>query len=161
MEEKPRGEIGRLAVRGPTGCRYLADKRQKSYVRDGWNLTGDTFYQDAEGHFHFAARTDDMIVSAGYNIAGPEVEAALLSHPHVRECAVIGVPDNARGQIVEAHVVLNDGIAAGADTVQELQEHVKATIAPYKYPRSVKFIDTLPKTQTGKIQRFRLRPGAH
>jgi 2-aminobenzoate-CoA ligase len=157
MNEKPRGEIGRLAVRGPTGCRYLADKRQKSYVRDGWNLTGDTFYQDAEGNFHFAARTDDMIVSAGYNIAGPEVEAALLSHPHVKECAVIGAPDDARGQIVEAHVVLNDGVVTNADTIRLLQDHVKATIAPYKYPRSVKFIDALPKTPTGKIQRFRLR----
>jgi 2-aminobenzoate-CoA ligase len=157
MNEKPRGEIGRLAVRGPTGCRYLADKRQKSYVRDGWNLTGDTFYQDAEGNFHFAARTDDMIVSAGYNIAGPEVEAALLSHPHVKECAVIGVPDEARGQIVEAHVVLNDGVSSNADTIRLLQDHVKAVIAPYKYPRSVKFTDVLPKTPTGKIQRFRLR----
>jgi 2-aminobenzoate-CoA ligase len=160
MNEVPRGEIGRLAVRGPTGCRYLADKRQHAYVRDGWNLTGDTFSQDREGNFHFAARTDDMIVSAGYNIAGPEVEAALLSHPHVRECAVIGVPDEARGQIVEAYVVLNDGIATDPNTVRLLQDHVKATIAPYKYPRSVKFIDSLPKTQTGKIQRFRLRPEA-
>jgi 2-aminobenzoate-CoA ligase len=144
-------------VRGPTGCRYLADKRQKSYVCDGWNLTGDTFYQDAEGNFHFAARTDDMIVSAGYNIAGPEVEAALLSHPHVKECAVIGVHDEARGQIVEAHVVLNDGVTSNADTIRLLQDHVKAVIAPYKYPRSMKFIDALPKTPTGKIQRFRLR----
>jgi len=160
MNERPRGQVGRLAVRGPTGCRYLADKRQRSYVRDGWNLTGDTFYQDADGNFHFAARTDDMIVSAGYNIAGPEVEAALLSHPHVKECAVIGIPDEARGQIVEAHVVLNDGVASDPVTVQQLQDHVKATIAPYKYPRSVKFINALPKTQTGKIQRFRLRPGA-
>jgi len=160
MNERPRGQVGRLAVRGPTGCRYLADKRQRSYVRDGWNLTGDTFYQDADGNFHFAARTDDMIVSAGYNIAGPEVEAALLSHPHVKECAVIGIPDEARGQIVEAHVVLKDGVASDPVTVQQLQDHVKATIAPYKYPRSVKFINALPKTQTGKIQRFRLRPGA-
>jgi len=161
MKEKPRGEVGRLAVRGPTGCRYLADERQKSYVRGGWNLTGDAFSQDADGYFHFAARIDDMIVSAGYNIAGPEVEAALLSHPDVRECAVIGVPDDERGQIVQAHVVLNDGIVADAETVRRLQEHVKATIAPYKYPRSVKFTAALPKTQTGKIQRFRLRPGAH
>jgi 2-aminobenzoate-CoA ligase len=160
MAEKPRGEIGRLAVRGPTGCRYLADNRQESYVREGWNLTGDTFYQDTDGNFHFAARTDDMIVSSGYNIAGPEVEAALLSHPHVKECAVIGIPDEARGQIVEAHVVLNGGIAASTDTVRLLQDHVKATIAPYKYPRSVRFTDALPKTPTGKIQRFRLRPAA-
>ncbi len=160
MKEKPRGEVGRLAVRGPTGCRYLADPRQKQYVRDGWNLTGDAFIQDAQGYFHFAARTDDMIISSGYNIAGPEVEAALLSHPDVKECAVIGVPDEERGQIVEAHVVLKDGCPANSDTVRRLQEHVKATIAPYKYPRSVKFTDALPKTQTGKIQRFRLRPDA-
>jgi 2-aminobenzoate-CoA ligase len=160
IKEKPRGEIGRLAVRGPTGCRYLADARQSHYVRDGWNLTGDAFVQDEQGFFHFAARTDDMIISAGYNIAGPEVEAALLSHPDVKECAVIGVPDEERGQIVEAHVVLKEGCPADAETVRRLQEHVKATIAPYKYPRSVKFTDALPKTQTGKIQRFRLRPGA-
>jgi 2-aminobenzoate-CoA ligase len=160
MEEKPRGEVGKLAVRGPTGCRYLADKRQNAYVRDGWNLTGDAFTQDENGYFHFAARNDDMIISAGYNIAGPEVEAALLAHPDVKECAVIGAPDEGRGQIVEAHVVLAEGIIAGVDTVKRLQDHVKATIAPFKYPRSVKFTDALPKTPTGKIQRFRLRPGA-
>src|SRR5271163_1176185 len=160
MNEKPRGEVGKLAVRGPTGCRYLADKRQSAYVRDGWNLTGDAFTQDDKGYFHFAARNDDMIISAGYNIAGPEVEAALLSHPDVKECAVIGALDEGRGQIVEAHVVLKDGVIAGVDEVKRLQDHVKATIAPFKYPRSVKFIDALPKTQTGKIQRFRLRPGA-
>jgi 2-aminobenzoate-CoA ligase len=157
MKEMPRGEIGRLAVRGPTGCRYLADGRQNKYVRDGWNLTGDAFSQDADGYFHFAARLDDMIISAGYNIAGPEVEAAMLSHPDVKECAVIGVPDIERGQIVEAHVVLKEGIAGDGNTVRKLQDHVKATIAPFKYPRSVKFTDALPKTQTGKIQRFRLR----
>jgi 2-aminobenzoate-CoA ligase len=157
MKEKPRGEVGRLAIRGPTGCRYLADVRQKTYVRDGWNLTGDAFVQDADGYFHFAARADDMIVSSGYNIAGPEVEAALLAHPDVKECAVIGIPDEDRGQIVQAHVVLRDGVASDAETARKLQDHVKATIAPYKYPRSVKFIDTLPKTATGKIQRFRLR----
>lgn len=157
MNEAPRGTVGRLAVRGPTGCRYLADKRQTEYVRDGWNLTGDSFYQDEDGRFHFAARTDDMIVSAGYNIAGPEVEAALLSHSDVAECAVIGVADEARGQIVEAHVVLAQGVAADEDTARRLQEHVKLVIAPYKYPRSVKFVTALPKTQTGKIQRFRLR----
>jgi 2-aminobenzoate-CoA ligase len=157
MKEKPRGEVGKLAVRGPTGCRYLADERQQSYVRDGWNLTGDAFSQDEKGYFHFAARTDDMIISSGYNIAGPEVEAALLSHPDVKECAVIGVQDEERGQIVQAHIVLKDGAAASAECVKRLQDHVKATIAPFKYPRSVKFIDALPKTQTGKIQRFRLR----
>jgi 2-aminobenzoate-CoA ligase len=160
MKEKARGEVGKLAVRGPTGCRYLADKRQEAYVRDGWNLTGDSFSQDENGFFHFAARNDDMIISAGYNIAGPEVEAALLAHPDVKECAVIGAPDEGRGQVVEAHVVLKEGIIAGVDEVKRLQDHVKATIAPYKYPRSVKFIDALPKTQTGKIQRFRLKPGA-
>ncbi|BCH31600.1 2-aminobenzoate-CoA ligase [Mesorhizobium sp. L-8-10] len=159
MNEVPRGEVGRLAVRGPTGCRYLADKRQEKYVRDGWNLTGDSFVQDADGYFHFAARSDDMIISAGYNIAGPEVEAALLAHADVRECAVIGKADEQRGQIVEAHVVLVEGVTADAATVKRLQDHVKATIAPYKYPRSVVFLDALPKTQTGKIQRFRLREG--
>ncbi|HWK67366.1 MAG TPA: AMP-binding protein [Rhizobiaceae bacterium] len=157
MRELPRGEVGRLAVRGPTGCRYLADKRQRNYVRDGWNLTGDSFVQDEKGYFHFAARSDDMIISAGYNIAGPEVEAALLSHIEVRECAVIGRPDEERGQIVEAHVVLTEGVTADAMTVKRLQDHVKASIAPYKYPRSIVFTDALPKTATGKIQRFRLR----
>ncbi|MFC5586758.1 AMP-binding protein [Nitratireductor kimnyeongensis] len=157
MNELPRGETGRLAVRGPTGCRYLADERQKEYVRDGWNLTGDSFYQDEDGRFHFAARSDDMIVSAGYNIAGPEVEAALLAHADVMECAVIGAASEERGQIVEAHVVLAQGVARDALTVKRLQDHVKATIAPYKYPRSIKFLDALPKTETGKIQRFRLR----
>jgi len=159
MKEKPRGEVGKLAVCGPTGCRYLADERQHAYVRDGWNLTGDAFSQDEKGYFHFAARTDDMIISSGYNIAGPDVEAALLSHPDVKECAVVGVPDEERGQIVQAHVVLKDGVAGSAECVKRLQDHVKATIAPFKYPRSVKFIDALPKTQTGKIQRFRLRHG--
>ncbi|MEW9837126.1 benzoate-CoA ligase family protein [Mesorhizobium marinum] len=157
MREVPRGAVGRLAVRGPTGCRYMADIRQKKYVRGGWNLTGDSFVQDEDGFFHFAARSDDMIISSGYNIAGPEVEAALLAHPHVKECGVIGVPDADRGQIVEAHVVLVEGVAGDELTRKILQDHVKATIAPYKYPRSVKFIDALPKTQTGKIQRFRLR----
>ncbi|XHC00041.1 AMP-binding protein [Nitratireductor sp. ac15] len=157
MNELPRGETGRLAVRGPTGCRYLADERQKEYVRDGWNLTGDSFYQDEDGRFHFAARSDDMIVSAGYNIAGPEVEAALLAHADVMECAVIGAASEERGQIVEAHVVLAEGVARDELTVKRLQDHVKATIAPYKYPRSIKFLDALPKTETGKIQRFRLR----
>jgi 2-aminobenzoate-CoA ligase len=157
MKELPRGSVGRLAVRGPTGCRYLADDRQTKYVRDGWNLTGDSFVQDEAGAFHFAARSDDMIISSGYNIAGPEVEAALLAHAEVSECAVIGVPDTERGQIVEAHVVLVAGIAADELTRKRLQDHVKAVIAPYKYPRSVKFVEALPKTQTGKIQRFRLK----
>jgi 2-aminobenzoate-CoA ligase len=157
MNEMPRGEPGRLAVRGPTGCRYLADDRQQKYVRDGWNITGDTFVQDDHGYFHFAARNDDMIISSGYNIAGPEVEAALLSHPHVVECAVIGIPDEDRGFIVQAHVVLVDDVPKDEHTIKRLQDHVKATIAPYKYPRSIIFTDTLPKTQTGKIQRFQLR----
>jgi 2-aminobenzoate-CoA ligase len=157
MNEKPRGEVGRLAVRGPTGCRYLADKRQRTYVRGGWNLTGDAFYQDEDGYFHFAARSDDMIISAGYNIAGPEVEAALLSHAFVSECAVIGAADEERGQIVQAHVVLAAGVTADAMTIKTLQDHVKQVIAPYKYPRSIKFIEALPKTATGKIQRFVLK----
>lgn len=157
MHEVQRGTVGLLAVRGPTGCRYLGDKRQRSYVRDGWNLTGDSFMQDEAGYFHFAARSDDMIISSGYNIAGPEVEAALLGHPDVAECAVIGIADEARGQIVQAHVVLKDGVPADDATATRLQDHVKATIAPYKYPRSVLFIDSLPKTATGKVQRFRLR----
>ena len=160
MNDVPQGTVGRLAVRGPTGCRYLADGRQRDYVRDGWNLTGDSFVQDAEGRYRFAARSDDMILSAGYNIAGPEVEAALLAHPLVAECAVIGAPDDERGQIVEAHIVLANGTARDAGTAKLLQDHVKATIAPYKYPRSVRFVDALPKTQTGKIQRFRLREAA-
>jgi 2-aminobenzoate-CoA ligase len=159
MQEVPRGQVGRLAVRGPTGCRYLSDSRQNNYVREGWNLTGDSFWQDEQGYFHFAARSDDMIISSGYNIAGPEVEAALLAHPHVQECAVIGVLDEERGQIVEAHVVLVAGLAGDEAIVKLLQEHVKATIAPFKYPRSIVFTTQLPKTQTGKIQRFRLRQG--
>jgi len=157
MKELPRNTIGKLAVRGPTGCRYLADKRQHVYVRDGWNLTGDSFQQDDDGYFHFAARSDDMIISSGYNIAGPEVEAALLAHADVAECAVIGVADEDRGQIVQAHVVLVAGVNASDAVVIRLQEHVKATIAPFKYPRSVVFVEALPKTATGKIQRFRLR----
>jgi len=155
--ECPRGTPGRLAVRGPTGCRYLADDRQRGYVQNGWNITGDTFIQTEDGYFHFAARNDDMIVSAGYNIAGPEVEAALLSHPDVLECAVIGAPDAERGSIVEAHVVLAPGAEGDAATIKRLQDHVKSVIAPYKYPRRVVFTTALPKTATGKIQRFRLR----
>jgi 2-aminobenzoate-CoA ligase len=157
MNEVPRGTIGRLAVQGPIGCRYMADERQMEYVRDGWNLTGDSFFEDEDGYFHFAARSDDMIVSAGYNIAGPEVEAALLKHEAVLECAVIGVPDEARGHIVEAHVVLTDHGQACDALAKLLQEHVKAIIAPYKYPRSIIFTQALPKTESGKIQRFRLK----
>ncbi len=157
MQDVPEGEVGRLAVRGPTGCRYLADDRQEKYVRDGWNLTGDSFSMDTAGYLYFAARSDDMIISSGYNIAGPEVEAALLMHPGVLECAVIGQPDDARGQIVEAHVVLTADWNASDETRTALQDHVKAVIAPFKYPRSVIFAEALPKTQTGKIQRFRLR----
>jgi 2-aminobenzoate-CoA ligase len=157
MVEVAPGTIGKLAVKGPIGCRYLADDRQDDYVREGWNLTGDSFVQDEDGYFHFAARSDDMIISAGYNIAGPEVEAALLKHEAVLECAVIGIPDNERGSIVEAHVVLVDSQSACAALVKLLQEHVKREIAPYKYPRSVIFTETLPKTESGKIQRFRLK----
>ncbi|VVT30036.1 AMP-binding protein [Rhizobium sp. EC-SD404] len=159
MHEVPRGTVGKLAVKGPTGCRYLADDRQRDYVRDGWNVTGDSFTQDEEGYFHFAARSDDMIVSAGYNIAGPEVEAALLAHDDVAECAVIGVPDEERGTVVCAYVVVTSGVETDTVTAKRLQDHVKAVIAPYKYPRLVRFVDELPKTQTGKIQRFRLRAG--
>jgi len=157
MQPLPPGEIGRLAVRGPTGCRYLADERQRRYVRDGWNLTGDTFSMDADGYFHYHARSDDMIVSAGYNIAGPEVEAALLTHEAVAEAGVTGVPDPERGMLVKAFVVLKPGHAGDAAMVRTLQEHVKATIAPYKYPRAIEFRDALPRTETGKLQRFRLR----
>lgn len=157
MTEVPHGEIGRLAVRGPTGCRYLHDDRQAGYVRDGWNITGDSFTMDADGYLHFAARNDDMIVSAGYNIAGPEVEAALLSHTAVAECAVVGAPDEARGSIVEAHVVLAEGHEGNAALIELLQRHVKAQIAPYKYPRRVIFAASLPKTATGKIQRYLLK----
>ena len=157
MQPVASGEVGKLAVRGPTGCRYLADDRQRVYVREGWNLTGDAFRIDQDGRFHFVARTDDMIISSGYNIAGPEVEDALLCHEDVAECAVVGVPDEARGEIVRAHVVLRDGVAPDDVTTKRLQDHVKAMIAPYKYPRSIRFEEALPKTQTGKVQRFRLR----
>jgi 2-aminobenzoate-CoA ligase len=157
MNELADGNVGHLAVRGPTGCRYLADERQLSYVRAGWNLTGDDFMRDSNGVFHFVARADDMIISSGYNIAGPEVEAALLTHPEVAECAVVGAPDAARGQIVEAHVVLKDAASGDATMSKSLQDHVKAKIAPYKYPRSIKFVTALPKTATGKVQRFKLK----
>jgi len=157
FNEVPRGTVGKLVVRGPTGCRYLADHRQRDFVKHGWNVTGDAFSQDETGHFHFAARSDDMIISAGYNIAGPEVEAALLAHDAVAECAVIGARDEERGQIVEAYVVLASGHVGDDAMILRLQTHVKAVIAPYKYPRSLKFVDSLPKTQTGKIQRFQLK----
>ena len=151
------GETGRLAVRGPTGCRYLADERQEEYVRDGWNLTGDAYKVDEDGWFWFQARTDDMIISAGYNIAGPEVEEALLEHDAVAECAVVGAPDPMRGQIVKAFVVPRRGIDGSDLLGKELQEFVKQRIAAYKYPRAVEFLDALPRTETGKVQRFRLR----
>ncbi len=157
MNELPAGAIGKLAVRGPTGCRYLADPRQTNYVRDGWNLTGDSFTRDEKGRFSFVARSDDMIISSGYNIAGPEVEAALLSHPGVAECGVVGAPDEARGTIVKAYVVLTAKAVAGDALTSELQEHVKRVIAPYKYPRAIEYVAQLPKTQTGKLQRFALR----
>jgi 2-aminobenzoate-CoA ligase len=161
-ERAPVGAVGRLAVRGPTGCRYLADPdRQKAYVQGGWNLTGDAYTEDADGYFWFQARADDMIISAGYNISGPEVEAVLLEHPKVKECAVVASPDESRGFVVKAFIVLRDPTHAGDATTKELQDHVKATIAPYKYPRKVAYIDALPKTENGKIQRFKLREGEH
>jgi 2-aminobenzoate-CoA ligase len=153
----PPGTIGRLAVRGPTGCRYLADDRQRRYVQDGWNISGDTYIMDEDGYFWYQARSDDMIVSSGYNIAGPEVEAALLTHPAVAECGVVGAPDDGRGMIVKAYVVLRSGHVASPDLTKALQEHVKAEIAPYKYPRAIEYADALPRTQTGKLQRFELR----
>jgi 2-aminobenzoate-CoA ligase len=155
--EVPRGTAGRLAVKGPTGCRYLADPRQAGYVQDGWNITGDTYVQDADGYFWYQARNDDMIVSAGYNIAGPEVEVALLTHPAVAECGVVGAPDGERGMIVKAYVVPKPGHAPGPELARALQEHVKREIAPYKYPRAVEFVEALPRTETGKLQRFALR----
>ena len=155
--ELPPNTLGRLAVRGPTGCRYLADKRQQQYVRNGWNITGDTYVMDGDGYFWYQARSDDMIVSAGYNIAGPEVEAALLAHPAVAECGVVGAPHEERGQIVKAYVVLRPGYSGDAGLTKTLQDYVKATIAPYKYPRAIEYVTTLPRTQTGKLQRFELR----
>jgi 2-aminobenzoate-CoA ligase len=158
--ECPPGVPGRLAVRGPTGCRYLADPRQSEYVRDGWNVTGDTYVRDEDGYFWYQARSDDMIISAGYNIAGPEVEAGLLTHPAVAEAGVVGAPDAERGQIVKAYVVVKPGFAADRDLAKALQEHVKAELAPYKYPRAIEFVDRLPRTETGKLQRFALREHA-
>ena len=157
--EVPRGTAGRLALKGPTGCRYLGGQRQEEYVQNGWNISGDTFVQDDSGYFHFSARNDDMIISSGYNIAGPEVEAALLAHDSVAECAVIGVSDQERGMIVEAHVVVSDGIDKTLKQAELLQDHVKSMIAPFKYPRSIVFVSDLPKTETGKIKRFMLKSG--
>jgi 2-aminobenzoate-CoA ligase len=151
------GTIGKLAVRGPTGCRYLADERQKKFVRDGWNLPGDAVYMDADGYVFYQARADDMIVSAGYNISGPEVERVLMQHEAVAECGVIGAPDEERGQVVKAFVVVKPGYAADDALVAQLQAFVKKTVAPYKYPRVIQFIDALPRTETGKLKRFALR----
>jgi 2-aminobenzoate-CoA ligase len=161
----PPGKVGRLAVKGPTGCRYLADARQRDYVTTegemrGWNVTGDAYSMDADGYFTYHARSDDLIVSAGYNIAAPEVEEALLEHPSVAECAVVGWPDEERGMIVKAFVVTRAGVPRSEATVAALQQHVKSTIAPYKYPRAIEFRDALPRTETGKLQRFKLRKSA-
>jgi 2-aminobenzoate-CoA ligase len=155
--EVPPGALGRLAVRGPTGCRYLADKRQRKYVEKGWNVTGDLCVMDADGYFWYQARSDDMIISAGYNIAGPEVESTLLTHPAVAECGVVGAPDPERGQIVKAYIVLRSGYAGGATLTRALQDYVKETIAPFKYPRAIEFVTSLPRTESGKLQRFELR----
>ncbi|MDW5442499.1 AMP-binding protein [Polaromonas sp. SM01] len=156
-QEVPRGTVGKLAVIGPTGCRYLDDVRQTNYVKGGWNYPGDAFLQDADGYFFFQARADDMIITSGYNVGGPEVEDALLKHPAVAECGVIGVPDEERGMIVKAIVVLKPGQVADEAMVKLLQDHVKTTLAPFKYPRQIKFVSSLPRTETGKLQRFRLR----
>ena len=156
----PDGTVGRLAVKGPTGCRYLADERQRGYVVDGWNLTGDTYARDGDGYYWYQARTDDMIITSGYNIAGPEVEQALLGHPDVLETAVVGAPDPERGTIIKAYVVLRDGAAGGPAKAAELQAFTKQVIAPYKYPRAIEFVDALPRTQSGKVQRYRLRERA-
>jgi 2-aminobenzoate-CoA ligase len=151
------GTPGRLAVRGPIGCRYLADARQRTYVQNGWNVTGDTYIRDPDGYFWYQARSDDMIISSGYNIAGPEVEACLLAHPDVMECGVVAAPCPERGNIVKAYVVLRDGVTGNAAMLKALQDHVKAGIAPYKYPRAIDFVTALPKTASGKLQRFTLR----
>ena len=154
----PSGHRGRLAVRGPTGCRYLDDpERQANFVKNGWNVTGDIMEEDADGWFWYVDRSDDMIISSGYNISAQEVERVLMEHPKVAECAVVGVPDEARGNIVRACIVLDNPSQAGEALAEEIQNFVKAAIAPYKYPRDIKFLEVLPKTQTGKIQRFRLR----
>ncbi|WP_028355057.1 AMP-binding protein [Bordetella petrii] len=157
MQPVPNGTPGRLALKGPTGCRYLADERQRRFVQQGWNLPGDTFVRDDDGYFFYQARNDDMIVSAGYNIAGPEVEDALLRHEAVAECGVVGAPDDERGQLVKAFVVLKPGYQPGPEMAAALQAFVKASIAPYKYPRAIVFVESLPRTETGKLQRFALR----
>jgi 2-aminobenzoate-CoA ligase len=157
MRPVPAGELGKLAVKGPTGCRYLSDARQAKFVREGWNLPGDTVRIDEDGYVFYQARADDMIVSAGYNISGPEVESALMQHEAVAECGVVGTADEARGQIVKAFVVLNPGYAPSDALVAALQDFVKQQIAPYKYPRAIRFIDALPRTETGKLKRFELR----
>ncbi len=159
-QEVPDGTVGRLQVRGPVGCRYLADERQRDYVRDGWNVTGDSYLRDEDGYFWYQARTDDMIISSGYNIAGPEVEGALLRHPDVAEVAVVGVPDAERGAVIKAFVVLQAGTEVDDATTRLLQDFVKQQIAPYKYPRLIEFVDALPRTSSGKVQRFRLREQA-
>ena len=156
--ELPPGTVGKLAVKGPTGCRYLDDsERQAGYVQNGWNLTGDSFFMDEDGYYWYQARTDDMIISSGINISGIEVENVLLEHPKVLECGVIGVPDLERGHVVKAFLVLRPGNEGSPELVKELQDHVKSVIAPYKYPRQIEFVDRLPRTLTGKLQRFRLR----
>jgi 2-aminobenzoate-CoA ligase len=155
--ELPRGTIGKLAVIGPTGCKYLDDPRQASYVKNGWNYPGDAFLQDQDGYFFYQARADDMIITAGYNVGGPEVEDALLRHPAVAECGVVGKPDEERGMIVKAYCVLKPGHTGDAAMVKALQDHVKASIAPFKYPREIEFMASLPRTETGKLQRFKLR----
>ncbi len=158
--EVPRGTLGKLAVTGPTGCRYLDDERQRNYVRHGWNYPGDAFVQDADGYFFYQARTDDMIITAGYNVGGPEVEDALMHHPAVAECGVVGQPDEERGMIVKAYCVLKPGHTGDEALVHALQEHAKATLAPYKYPREIEFLEKLPRTETGKLQRYILRQRA-
>jgi len=155
--EVARGTVGKLAVMGPTGCRYLDDARQANYVRDGWNYPGDAFMQDVDGYFFYQARTDDMIITAGYNVGGPEVEDALLKHAAVSECGVVGLPDDERGMVIKAFVVLKPGFSGDAGMVKLLQDHVKSSLAPFKYPRQVEFVDKLPRTETGKLQRFKLR----
>ena len=153
----PPGNLGRLAVKGPTGCKYLADARQKNYVVDGWNVTGDVCTMDEDGYVWYQGRTDDMIISSGYNISGAEVEAALLPHAAVSECGVVGIPDDRRSMIIKAFIVLAEGFQASEELISELQDFAKQSIAPYKYPRAIEFIPALPKTQTGKIQRHKLR----
>jgi 2-aminobenzoate-CoA ligase len=155
--ELPRGQVGKLAVIGPTGCKYLGDSRQANYVKHGWNYPGDAFLQDEDDYYFYQARADDMIISAGYNIGGPEVEDCLLKHACVAECGVIGQPDDERGMIVKAIVVLKPGQLGDEAMVKALQDHVKAHLAPYKYPRAIEFRTQLPRTETGKLQRFKLR----